>query len=140
MEIILITKKTCSKCGRGLPITDFHRNRMSKDGRQRQCRECYKQRNKEKYINNPEYFKRYKEENRDRILLTQRECNFLYSAYGRKGGYLRGTGICIFCGEVNPFKLELHHPFGPEDTFKIHECGSCHTLQHRFPLMLEVAL
>ncbi|GAI16170.1 unnamed protein product [marine sediment metagenome] len=133
-------KRKCYECGNMLPLTEFYRDKSRKEGRRYLCKKCDKKDSKKFYRNRSEYFKRYKDENRDHILLKARECNFLNSTGARTGGYLRGTGICVFCGEIEPFLLELHHPFGPEHPFKIHECANCHRLQHRFPAMLEVTL
>lgn len=33
--------KRCSKCGQYKPISDFNKNRKSKDGLQTECRECH---------------------------------------------------------------------------------------------------
>ena len=136
-DVLVPEVKTCRVCGTTLPLTDFSRDRDKKDNRQRLCKTCDKQKSKDFYRNNPEYFKKYKEENHKQIRAKHRECLFLMRA---KGGYLRGTGICIFCGEINPFKLELHHPFGREHSLEIHECANCHRLQHRFSPMVEVTL
>lgn len=132
--------KTCRVCRMTLPLTDFSVDRSKRDTRNTICKICDRQKSKDFYRNNPEYFKRYKHENREYILLKQRECNFLYRPNTKTGGYLKGTGICVFCGEIDPFLLELHHPFGREHPLKIHECAKCHCLQHRFPAMLEVTL
>ena len=35
-----IKTKVCSKCGRELPITCFHKNHANKDGYQGDCKEC----------------------------------------------------------------------------------------------------
>lgn len=35
-----IKQKRCSKCEKTLPITDFGRRRVSKDGHRGQCKEC----------------------------------------------------------------------------------------------------
>lgn len=35
-----IKTKVCTKCGRELPITEFHINRRTKDGLQHTCKEC----------------------------------------------------------------------------------------------------
>lgn len=35
-----IQTKRCSKCGRELPLTEFHRNASLADGLQKQCKEC----------------------------------------------------------------------------------------------------
>lgn len=37
-----IKTKVCSKCKRELPTTEFHRNKTTKDGLQRHCKECTK--------------------------------------------------------------------------------------------------
>lgn len=34
--------KVCSKCGRELPITEFHKNSHNPDGLQKECKECKK--------------------------------------------------------------------------------------------------
>ena len=35
-----IKTKVCTKCGRELPITEFHISRRNKDGLQHYCKEC----------------------------------------------------------------------------------------------------
>lgn len=34
--------KVCAKCKRELPVTEFHRNKATKDGLQSHCKECAK--------------------------------------------------------------------------------------------------
>lgn len=34
--------KVCYKCGRELPLSEFYKNRTTKDGLQRECKECRK--------------------------------------------------------------------------------------------------
>ena len=133
-------EKKCPKCGRTLPLTEFYKENKKKDSLTCYCKNCCKQINKTFYINNPEYFKKYKEENRDQMRQQRRECTFLNRPNARTGGYLRGTGICLFCGEINPFKLELHHLFGSEHTLLIHLCANCHIIQHRFKKMMEITI
>lgn len=101
-EVTELSLKTCRVCGKILPLTDFSIKRSAKDNRMSICKPCDRHRSREYYMNNPEYFKRYKKENRDRILLKARECNFLYRSNELGGGYLKGTGICVFCSEINP--------------------------------------
>lgn len=38
--------KKCAKCGRELPMTEFHKNRSQPDGLQAYCKSCIKERNK----------------------------------------------------------------------------------------------
>ena len=43
IELNLIPKKKCTKCGLIQPLLEFTSNRLFKDGRQNQCRNCRKQ-------------------------------------------------------------------------------------------------
>lgn len=47
----------------------------------------------------------------------------------RYGGFLKGTGICIICGEINPFVLQNHHVFG-KGSMVISLCAICHYMLH----------
>lgn len=40
--------KRCYKCGRTLPVTEFHKNRSTKDGLQNMCKDCIKERDAER--------------------------------------------------------------------------------------------
>lgn len=40
--------KTCSKCGRELPASEFNKNNQAKDGLQCRCKECQKEDRKQK--------------------------------------------------------------------------------------------
>lgn len=68
--------KKCSKCGKGKPIEDFHKNPTGKHGRRERCKQCvskqrreYRHRNREK-INAKKRETYY--ENRVEILANQR--------------------------------------------------------------------
>lgn len=39
--------KVCRKCGKTLPISDFHKNKKSSDGLHSYCKECHKEYNLE---------------------------------------------------------------------------------------------
>lgn len=39
--------KVCSKCGRELPISNFSKNKKSKDGHHSYCKDCHKEYNRE---------------------------------------------------------------------------------------------
>lgn len=43
MNNVMETKK-CYKCGRTLPVTEFYKNRSTKDGLQSMCKDCIKER------------------------------------------------------------------------------------------------
>jgi hypothetical protein len=59
--------KICSICKIEQDINSFHKNKNSLDGYKSKCKECRKQESKERYLNNIEYFEKYRKENRDKI-------------------------------------------------------------------------
>lgn len=135
-EVQKIKRKFCKNCKRWLPLEEYYKDVSSRDGLTRWCKSCDKNASKQFRVNNPEYFIRYRLENRDQILETIRQCLFLRRPHSG-GGFLNGTGICVFCGETNPFRLEAHHIFGRDNALVVHLCGSCHLVLHRFPKLLE---
>ena len=109
-------------------------------------------------LENPEEYKtKHKksyEKNKDKVLKKQKEYretlpnhnikNKIYSFfYGRTrnptGGYFKGDGCCLYCGEINPFTLENHHPFGKKThpDFTITLCANHHSQLHRMMASLE---
>jgi hypothetical protein len=60
--------KICSVCEVELDINNFHKNKNSSDGYKSKCKECRKIESKDRYLNNLEYFERYRKENRDKII------------------------------------------------------------------------
>ena len=59
--------KTCSKCKERKPHSEFSKRRDSKDGLSHQCKECFKQRNKQYYKENTKKKKQYQKENAEKI-------------------------------------------------------------------------
>lgn len=51
--------------------------------------------------------------------------------------FVSTDGCCLVCGEINPFMLEQHHPFGKENPFTITLCSNHHSIGHRFMAWLE---
>ena len=67
-----------------------------------------------------EYQKKYRKEHKER-----------FRAHGTFLKRKRSDGICIFCGEINWYYLEDHHPYPnelPDTTFTL--CANCHTKLH----------
>ena len=50
-----IKTKRCNKCGRVLPITEFHKDNSRKDGVQSSCKDCQKAMKKEWHTQHPTY-------------------------------------------------------------------------------------
>jgi hypothetical protein len=59
--------KICSVCEIEQDINSFHKNKNSLDGHKSECKECRKKESKERYVNNIEYFEKYRKEHRDKI-------------------------------------------------------------------------
>jgi hypothetical protein len=51
-----VAEKTCKSCGRTKPITEFHKNRIRKDGHHSWCRQCSRER--QRLLRNPEKTRR----------------------------------------------------------------------------------
>jgi len=78
-----------------------------------------------------EHATEWKKRNRSKYNQTQRLWMWLYAKKYAKGlGFLCGTGICVFCGEENPFLLENHHVFGRDSDLIISLCANCHHMLH----------
>lgn len=66
-------QKKCKKCGEVKDLSDFHKNKTTRDGLNNKCRKCcaaYYQANKESLL---EYKRKYYEANRERLLVQQKE-------------------------------------------------------------------
>ena len=76
--------KICSVCKIEQDIYNFHKNKNSSDGYKSKCKECRKQESKDRYLNNLEYFERYRKENRDKIIESLTEWRINNPDYRRK--------------------------------------------------------
>ena len=67
--------KKCPKCGRELPVSEFHKNKTHKDGLSGYCKECQKESNKLYSENHHEeklkYLKEYRENNHSYVSKKQ---------------------------------------------------------------------
>lgn len=78
--IIMTNKKKCPDCKRDLPLTDFHRDKIKRDGCATYCKECAKRRVRKWSLENPEkrkeYVRQYEIENRE-VLKKKRHQYYL---------------------------------------------------------------
>lgn len=120
--------KVCSKCGKELPLSEFHKDKRSKDGLTSQCKDCVKQYHHEHKEEIAEYMKQWKKKNREHVL--EYDKNYSKTQYGRASYLLcsynredevhnRGKGNltaqwivenifskpCAHCGETDWHKL-----------------------------------
>lgn len=83
--------KKCSKCGRELPLTEFHKNGFNKKGQQQYrgyCKSCANKRESERYYQKKEYIETFKEK-------------------------------CAKCGDTRKYVLDFHHKEPSEKDFTI---------------------
>lgn len=46
-----IKTKVCSRCGRELPVSEYHKNAKHEDGLQHECKDCRREIQREYYLN-----------------------------------------------------------------------------------------
>jgi 5-methylcytosine-specific restriction endonuclease McrA len=63
-----MTLKTCSQCGRSLPLEQFHKNPATADGRRSNCRDCQNRAAKNYRSKHVAELYRWRKERSDRIL------------------------------------------------------------------------
>ena len=59
--------KHCSKCGEWKPLSEFSKDERNWDGLQCGCKECHNKTNKRWRDENPEYYEKYYEKNKEKI-------------------------------------------------------------------------
>lgn len=113
-------RKRCPKCECTKPLTDFHKSRASKDGRQGRCKECERARRKERY--HTEWTQRYGREEADRRLVL----------WQRKQDLASGFKICARCEETkkaSDFYKNVKLKDGRSSYCR--ECASAQTKEYR---------
>lgn len=89
--------KVCSCCGQEKPLSEFTKDKRSKDGHFRECRDCKNQKMRERYArikDDPEYqrkkklaSKKYKEKHREEIRIKAMEYNNRPEVVERKANW-----------------------------------------------------
>jgi hypothetical protein len=105
--------RTCHSCGIEKPSTDYVKNRNSKNGRSRKCRECLHQLRVTRGPRTSTKYEYYKGRNNRR---RARGREFLRT-------YLE-THPCVDCGESDPVVLEFDHVRGVKENNVTTMCRS----------------
>lgn len=87
--MVTILEKQCTKCKRTLPLSQFRKNKNSKDGLKGQCKDCINKYQREYWAHNPEkreeYLKKQKEYcKKNRKIINQRNRERYYNKLGVK--------------------------------------------------------
>lgn len=96
--------KTCTICGRNLPVGEFNKKKSSFDGLQNVCRGCNRERSKKYYA-----------ENRTKHLAVVREKRQKYVKKNKE--FVNGIKEkgCALCGERAVCCMDFHHVDGKKD-------------------------
>jgi hypothetical protein len=87
--------KKCSTCKTLKSHADFNKKRSTKDGLERYCKECHKERNKKHYV-----------KHKQRYVDTAVKARL---ARKRWWFEFKSTLCCTKCGENRPWCLDFHH-------------------------------
>lgn len=133
--------KRCHKCGMEKPVTEFNRNRASRDGLQARCKPCHVAANREWARRNPEVRReacrrQYKRElieyggrrpskQSDRI---KHNAHVKVEAAVRRGDLVRPLA-CQICG-ISDRAIHAHHPNYAKPLDVQWLCAPCHGLLH----------
>lgn len=116
--------KVCSKCGRKLPISEFHADKRKKYGVGSECRECkakYRKENKGKLLaTQKERRKRKKQE----LKPKKKAWNKVY--YALKTGKITKPNKCELCGD-NERDIQAHHKDYSKPFDITWVCQKCHS-------------
>lgn len=132
--------KTCSKCGRTLPLAMFSRDSRSSDGFQYVCKRCVSEYNRSLYALNREAKKaavrQYKSENPEKVLETRLAIcakrpnqKNAYRAMDAAiaAGVMQRPRVCSGCGcSDSEHRIEAHHHDYTRPLDVIWLCTPCH--------------
>ena len=115
--------KRCSKCGRTLPLSSFHKTRRSKDGYQWRCRECVAEYHHKQYESGAALEERVKVCEARPTGKKARLC----VALALKAGRLTRPHTCSGCGCTDTeHRIEAHHADYSRPLDVIWLCPMCH--------------
>jgi hypothetical protein len=118
--------KICSKCGRELPLSEFHRYNRRGETHYSQCKQCkaeYKHRNKDKLL----IAQKKRRANDDSLPEKQRAWNKVH--YALKTGKIHKPENCSVCGKlVGKDKIQAHHNNYNKPFDIIWCCQDCHVM------------
>jgi len=89
--------KTCTKCEKSKELSEFNKNKSTKDGLQRHCKICQRENNRKYYSKSGEKEKQQKRNAKRKVKLR----DFIIN--------IRKTLKCVKCGEDRWYCLDFHH-------------------------------
>lgn len=115
--------KRCSKCGRTLPLSSFHRSKRSKDGRKWWCKRCTADYHRERYSTGADLEERLRACERN----PTHDNAYAATKAALKVGRLTRPHVCSGCGcSDEERRIEAHHADYSRPLDVIWLCTSCH--------------
>lgn len=118
--MVEVRLKKCTKCGKELPLDQFHKYSRTKDGLRNSCKDCtnamnrvYRESHKDELDNYWQVYHRdYYKKNKDRIYEKQQ-------AYreGKRNFMDSLKTPCVKCGETRLYIIDFHHKVPSEKRF-----------------------
>ena len=126
----IVWEKSCRRCHKKLPLSQFPTRKHKKDGHSSVCKGCSHSRKKEQYKVNSELKKKYNHTYREH---NKEKCKFLTREYMHKTRWMALTKIaevhhigspsCMVCGFTDARSLQIDHVNGG-GTSQLRKMGS----------------
>ena len=130
---------TCYKCGISKPEKDFNFANKEKGTRQKLCRKCFSEYNRERYLANKDKVKAnvasYRKANPEKVYQTRLKsfekngtrgnCYRLIEA-ALKAGVIEKPDLCQVCGKKPDKRIEAHHEDYSKPLDIVWCCSKCH--------------
>ena len=134
--------KTCRKCKETKPLTEFYKNKDSKDGHLNACKKCQSEQMKESHSENrDERIKKMKDYNskpenkeRARCLQLQRRFGITLDDYNQM--FTEQNGCCAVCGKHEKEQAKALAVDHDHETGEVREL-LCHACNVSFGLLRE---
>lgn len=119
--------RICYKCGKNLPLSEYHKNSAAKYGLDGKCKECTTQLKAGFLEKNPTYFKDYHQRNKNRRNAQQRFRNYGLTDEQYKHIFIMQGERCAICWSKDHNSRNWHvdhdHQTGKVRGILCHDCN-----------------
>jgi hypothetical protein len=117
--------KRCSKCHKELPLSEFWKNKSSRDGLQAYCKKCAKERTKQHQKEHPEIYREISKRSwwKNRKKRTETDRNRMSTHFN----FINSLKTpCVKCGEDRFYVIDFHHIDPSKKLFTISDGQKAH--------------
>lgn len=129
--------KTCNKCNQHKPLSEFYKDKWTKDGYSYPCKTCDNKRRKSVYHSNVEHtrerVKKWRHKNAKELnIFYWNKCGLRHRVSGKYllDTFLRQKKLCFYCKtELQHLNVQVEH-LTPKDNTKLAiSCCDCNRLK-----------